>query len=70
MDEQRYDIIRQFADPEIDTIVIRRGVTLEVAREHCRDPEHNSRTARHPQAVARTESVGAWFDGYREAYAD
>ena len=44
--------------------VIARGLTLEEAQEHCRDPETSSKTATKSANVARTRRLGPWFDGY------
>lgn len=48
-----YKIIRIY-HPDIDkpNRVVRRGLTLEQAQEHCRDP--------------KTRKDGEWFDGYDE----
>ena len=49
-----YNIVR-FFNPllEKEDVVVRRGLTLEEAQEHCRDP--------------KTRQDGEWFDGYTEA---
>ena len=48
-----YSIIRFYA-PHIDepNRVIRRGLTLEAAQHHCKNPD--------------TRKEGEWFDGYEE----
>lgn len=46
--------------------VIKRGLTLEEARAHCKDPETSSRTCISPEACRYTEEHGQWFDGYME----
>jgi hypothetical protein len=51
--------------PEL-TEVIRGGLSLEEAQEHCEDPETSSRTCEDEDNVARTEEHGPWFDGYEE----
>ena len=62
-----YKIIRFYRDaPELNRTVVTRGLTLEQAQEHCHDPETSSSTATSPEAVARTEAHGPWFDGYEE----
>jgi len=57
-------IIRFFASGQREEIVS--GLTLEEAREHCKDPETSSRTATSAEAIALTESSGSWFDGYED----
>lgn len=48
-----YKIVRHFhPSQERSPRVIKRGLTLEEAQEHCRDP--------------RTRVEGEWFDGYEE----
>lgn len=46
--------------------VIKSGLTLEQAQEHCNDPETSSSTAKSAAAKRRTETHGLWFDGYTE----
>ena len=41
---------------------IDRGLTLEEAQAHCRDPQSSSKTATGRDAYTRR--VGPWFDGY------
>lgn len=64
---QTYKIVRFYQNNEdLNRTVVTRGLTLEQAQAHCNDPETSSRTATSPEAVARTEAHGAWFDGYEE----
>jgi hypothetical protein len=44
--------------------VIARGLSLDEAQAHCRNPETHSRTARGAKAHRRTRRHGPWFDGY------
>ncbi len=47
-------------------VILRRGVSLEEAQEHCRNPETSSATATGPLARNHSVEFGAWFDGYEE----
>ena len=48
-----YCIVRMYA-PHLEkrSHVVKRGLTLEAAQTHCRDP--------------KTRKPGEWFDGYEE----
>jgi len=59
-----YKIIRFYSDPSKRSKTRHVGLTLEEAREHCKDPETNSRTARDAAARQHTREYGEWFDGY------
>ena len=61
-----YQIIRMYQSPHRSSSVIRSGLTLEQAQEHCRDPETSSSTATGIIATQRTATSGPWFDGYQE----
>lgn len=57
-----YRIVRHYSNGLPRTI--RRGLTLEQAQAHCRNPETNGRTATGAAAARRTRRCGFWFDGY------
>jgi hypothetical protein len=59
-----YKIVRSYFNRK--PRVIERGLTLEQAQAHCRDPETSSQTAKKPENVRRTKRLGRWFDGYDE----
>jgi len=61
-----YKIVRFFADINKPNRTVKRGLTLEEAREHCSDPETSSRTCTNATGRARTRKYGAWFEGYTE----
>ena len=46
------------------TRTIRKGLTLDKAREHCTDIQTSSSTCTNASGIARTKNKGAWFDGY------
>lgn len=46
--------------------VVKRGLTLEQAQAHCKNPETASDTCVHWNGKYRTMKHGAWFDGYEE----
>jgi hypothetical protein len=48
---QKYRIVRMWAAHN-DTKIIKRGLILEKAQAHCKDPS--------------TREAGVWFDGYEE----
>lgn len=60
-----FKVIRFYRDSNL-TETIATGLTLDDAQEHCRDPETSWHTATSPEARARTEKYGPWFDGYDE----
>lgn len=59
-----YKIIRNYFNAGIRKRVIKTGLTLEQARQHCSNPETSSSTCTNKVGKARTRNVGAWFDGY------
>ena len=59
-----YKIVRGYFNGGRRTI--KRGLTLEEAQAHCRNPETSSRTATSAAARRRTAERGPWFDGYTE----
>lgn len=59
---ETYCIIRFFKGRGSE--IIKEGLSLEEAQEHCNDPETSSSTAVGQDAVERTLSEGDWFDGY------
>ncbi len=63
--EKTYRVVRMYqGDHPRETIS--EGLSLEDAQAHCSDPETSSSTASDPEAVARTQERGPWFDGYEE----
>jgi hypothetical protein len=59
-----YKIVRNYFHGSPRTIA--KGLTLEEAQAHCRNPETSSRTATSAAAKARTRKFGPWFDSYDE----
>lgn len=60
-----YKIVRMFKDSD-NNKTIKTGLTIEEAREHCRDSETSSSTCKLAKNIKITESKGAWFDGFSE----
>ena len=61
-----YRIVRMFQSPDHPTQVVKRGLTLREAREHCNDPETSSSTCEEEEGKEYTRRHGAWFDAYEE----
>ena len=61
-----YRIVRMFQRPGKRARVIERGLTLDEAKAHCRNPETSSRTCQSSYRKQYTVRHGAWFDGYEE----
>ena len=64
---QKYKIVRMYFDDNVSTRTIKKGLTKDQAMEHCKDIQTSSSTCTNQQGVARTASLGAWFDGF-ESY--
>jgi len=60
---ETYKIVRHYFNTATKR-VIERGLTLEQAQAHCKNPETSSHTACGYQAKRRTKIYGPWFDGY------
>jgi hypothetical protein len=61
----KYKIVRMYFG-DIPNRTLKRGLTLEEAQAHCRDPETSSSTCTKSKNRARTKRLGPWFDGYDE----
>ena len=59
-----YKVIRFFQSTS--NKVIKTGLTLEEAQEHCDDLETSSNTCTHAAPKLITKHHGPWFDGYSE----
>ena len=59
-----YKIVRHYFNGPKRTV--ERGLTLEQAQEHCRDPETSSKTCTSAAGRRRTSERGPWFDGYEQ----
>lgn len=59
---EKYKIVRSFLKGE--SKVMKRGLTLKEAQEHCKDPETSHSTCTKPDLKEYTMRVGPWFDGY------
>lgn len=69
--EKTYKIVRFYQNGR-PARVMRRGLTLKQAQDHCNDPETSSETKKtacngNDKAIARWhEQQKHWFDGYTE----
>ena len=61
-----YKIVRIYMVAGNRPRTIKRGLTLEQAQAHCRNPETSSRTATSAAARRRTQARGSWFDAYED----
>lgn len=61
-----YKILRNYADDDIDQETIKSGLTLEEAKEHCKNVETSSKTCTKAAGVNRTRKCGPWFDSWTE----
>lgn len=62
-----YKIVRSYYNKPGKGRAITRGLTLEEAQAHCRNPETSRSTCTDETAnVRRTHDIGPWFDGYEE----
>jgi hypothetical protein len=59
-----YKIVRMYYYEGVPSLVIKRGVTLEQAQEHCRNPESSSSTCKSAEGKLLTKRSGPWFDSY------
>lgn len=60
-----YKIVRLYASGRRPQI-LKKGLTLEEAQAHCRNPETSSKTATTAKARAYTRLNGVWFDAFEE----
>ena len=60
-----YKIVRRYFNG-FKKRTIAKGLTLEEAQAHCRNPETSSSTATNAVAKRRTRLMGPWFDGFEK----
>lgn len=63
MAEQTYKVIRHFQESG-RKFVIKEGLTLALAKEHCNNPETSSSTCTQEEGKRRTRRSGPWFDAF------
>ena len=63
MAKTTYNVARMYENTGECTI-LRRGLTLEQAHKHCRDPETSSSTCSREENIQHTKRYGRWFDGF------
>lgn len=59
-------VVRHYFEKGTPNEVIKTGLTLEEAQEHCKNPETSSRTCTSHAGKRRTALFGPWFDSYEE----
>jgi hypothetical protein len=61
-----YNIKRMYFRSGVSNRIVARGLSLEEAQAHCKQPNTSSSTATSAIAYARTQKYGPWFDGYEK----
>lgn len=56
-----YMIVRKYFENHDDE-VIRRGLSLDEAKDHCADDDSSSESCYTTDAIDRTRKMGRWFD--------
>jgi hypothetical protein len=59
---KKYKIVRMYFSGA--SRVIKKGLTLDKAQAHCKNPETSSSTCKLFKNKLRTQTLGQWFDGY------
>jgi hypothetical protein len=59
-----YRVMRFYQDHDRESEVVKRGLTLEEAQAHCKNPETSSKTCTSSVGKNRTKRRGPWFEGY------
>ena len=62
--QKTYKIVRYYTNN--NSVVIKESLTLQEAKDYCKDPETSSATCSDPVNIAITEISGPWFDGFEE----
>lgn len=61
-----YRIIRFYQREDKANETVKRGLTREEAKAHCRSPLASSKTNNTSEGRARTIAHGDWFEGFEE----
>lgn len=64
--EATYKIVRMYRNDGQPSRVHMRGLSLEEAQHHCRNPESSSSTCTGDHPKLHTKTYGEWFDGYEK----
>lgn len=64
--EPTYCIRRFYFNFQHPTRTLKRGLTLEEAKEYCADPETSSQRCSEEENVKHTHEFGPWFDGFEK----
>jgi len=66
MSDDTYEIVRFFANRPGERKTMTTGLPLAEAKEHCQDPESDSKTCTHIFPEGAPENTGPWFDGFEK----
>jgi hypothetical protein len=63
MNEKTYKIVRYYKD-SFEKKIIKHGLSLLEAKEHCEDDETASNTCQDLENIKHTAEHGHWFDSF------
>jgi hypothetical protein len=66
MPDDSYQVVRFFANRPGERKTLKTGLTLAEAKDHCSDPETQSKTSTEVFPEGALENTGPWFDGFEK----